>query len=284
MHKGYKVLFDMQKLIQTTSDSSVYLDRNGVYISFDNLKMQVWENEKRIAPFEFLNFGGYEPTYSKTMFQLLEGCSCVFDIGANIGWFSIHFAKILGPQAAIYAFEPIPSTFEKLATNIKLNAISSIHPINIGFSDHKKRAVFFVDPEESTSASERVTTETEKIEISCDLEKLDDFVSYKNLCVDFIKCDVEGGELFVFLGAQRTLASQRPIICTEMLRKWSRAFNYHPNQIIQLLSSKGYECFTPETNGLKRVLEVTNETDTTNFIFLHKEKHAKFLSNLVIPS
>jgi hypothetical protein len=60
------------------------------------------------------------------------------------------------------------------------------------------------------------------------------FVAKNNAKVDFIKCDVEGAELFVYQGAKATLMQQKPIVFTEMLRKWAAKFDYHPNDIIAL--------------------------------------------------
>lgn len=99
--------------------------------------------------------------------------------------------------------------------------------------------------------------------------------------VDFIKCDVEGTELFVYEGGKKTIEKYRPIIMSEMLRKWAHKFNYHPNDIINLLTELGYQCFViNENSNLKKFDKVLEETVETNYYFLHKEKHAYIISNL----
>jgi hypothetical protein len=72
-----------------------------------------------------------------------------------------------------------------------------------------------------------------------------------------------------------TIARTRPVLFIEMLRKWSAKFGYHPNDIITLLKDIGYECFSVEGGGrMERFASMEESTVATNFIFLHKEKHA----------
>ena len=51
---------------------------------------------------------------------------------------------------------------------------------------------------------------------------LDEYCCSNNLSPDFIKCDVEGAELLVFKGAKNTLINNKPIVFSEILRKWSK--------------------------------------------------------------
>ena len=68
---------------------------------------------------------------------------------------------------------------------------------------------------------------------------------------------------------------------SEMLRKWSAKFNYHPNDIIQLFEEIGYECYVIADNGmLKRFGYVNEETIETNYFFLHPEVHNTIIQKL----
>lgn len=95
-----------------------------------------------------------------------------------------------------------------------------------------------------------------------------------NSPVDLVKCDVEGAELHVFEGGVSTFAKDRPVIFTEMLRKWCSKFHYHPNAIISLLKGIGYQCYAINASGLVECPEVTDQTAETNFLFLHAEKES----------
>lgn len=91
--------------------------------------------------------------------------------------------------------------------------------------------------------------------------------------LDFIKCDIEGAELFALRGGKKTIEKYKPILFVAMLQKWSAKFNYHPNDIIRLMKKVGYHCFEINGEHLSWLSVMTDETVATNFFFLHTEKH-----------
>ena len=102
--------------------------------------------------------------------------------------------------------------------------------------------------------------------------------------IDFLKCDVEGGELLVFKGAAKVISRDVPIIFSEMLRKWTAKFNYHPNDIIDFLSAFGYHCFVLSEGKIRRFTVVDEGTKETNYLFLHPQKHAEKIERYSIDS
>jgi len=84
----------------------------------------------------------------------------------------------------------------------------------------------------------------------------------------------------VFRGALQTLGRDKPVVFTEMLRKWTAKFAYHPNDIIQLFGKLGYACYTVDGVMLRRIDQVTESTIETNFFFLHQEAHAALQAEL----
>ena len=92
--------------------------------------------------------------------------------------------------------------------------------------------------------------------------------------IDLIKCDVEGAEFRVLKGGAATIAKMRPAIAIELLRKWSKAFGYHPNDVIDFLAAIGYECWGIGERDLTRITRVTDETLETNYVFLDPQRHA----------
>jgi hypothetical protein len=114
------------------------------------------------------------------------------------------------------------------------------------------------------------------------VKRLDEFIDENPVKIDFIKCDVEGAELLVYQGGLETIKRDNPIIFTEMLRKWSAKFNYHPNQIIDLMAEIGYDCFTVCDHNLSRFSLMDDTTLETNFFFLHREKHSQQIQNFML--
>ena len=99
------------------------------------------------------------------------------------------------------------------------------------------------------------------------------FPSFDINKLDFIKCDVEGAEKLVFEGGLETIKKYKPIIYAEMLRKWSKSFGYHPDDIINLLADIGYHCYRYFNNKMEKIDSVTPQMETTNFFFLQQSKH-----------
>lgn len=276
-------LFDYANYLKQTNIASIEItDDVVVMISRDKgVKMICPLGDYRVAPIEALNFLDYETTDSAMIMRLVSPNDCVIDIGANMGWYSINIAKTY-PQSKVHAFEPIPKTYSFLEQNIKLNQLTNVASHPFGLSNERKDLTFYFYPEGSGNASSANLSERTDAElVTCHVELLDDFVRANKLHVDFIKCDVEGAELFAFQGATETLQRDKPIVFTEMLRKWAAKFDYHPNEIIELFTSLGYRCFYADGSTLTELAEMTDDTVETNFFFLHSEKHADLISELV---
>jgi FkbM family methyltransferase len=284
INKMYKMchskLFDYAEFISQTDIDEIKILDNQVYMKSRRFQIGMFcpNGDYRVAPIESLNFLGYEVKDTNMILSLIPKNGVIFDIGANMGWYSLIIAK-QNKNLKVYSFEPIPKTFSFLQKNVNFNKLENIYLHNFGFSDETKDLVFYTYPEGSGNASSVNLTKRNDVEsITCSVKRLDDFASSNKLKVDFIKCDVEGAELLAFLGARETIAFYRPVIFTEMLRKWSAKFDYHPNEIIDLFASMGYRCFYAMGNSLKPILKMTNETEETNFFFLHSEKHFNLIN------
>jgi FkbM family methyltransferase len=283
MYHLHAHLFEYTDFIKHTDISNIEIQDNRLIITVrsSGIKLLCESLDKRTAPIEILNFDAYEKTDTNMIFSLLDPNMVFFDIGANIGWHSMSIA-MRDQTIKVYAFEPILQTYGMLKKNAVLNETNNIKLYNIGFSDSNQDVVFYFDPLASENASARNLSDSADVQkIISKTERLDDFFSRSGLMqLDFIKCDVEGAELFVYRGGIETLSKCKPIIFTEMLRKWSGKFGYHPNEIIQLLSGLGYRCFTAKNEKLIEFFSMDGNTVETNFFFLHADKHAAKLQRL----
>lgn len=275
-------LFEYAKYLSKTDVESIEIRAGKVIMTSKKygVKMLCPEGDHRVAPVESLNFMSYEEKDACMILRLVPEQGVVFDIGANMGWYSLLIARQF-KDCQVHAFEPIPKTNSFLKKNIEINNLPNIQAHHFGLSNESKDLTFYFYPEGSGNASSANLSERMDAElITCHVERLDDFIKVSGLKVDFIKCDVEGAELFAFQGAAETLKRDKPIVFTEMLRKWAAKFNYHPNEIIVLFLSLGYRCFYAEGGVLKELTEMTDETIETNFFFLNGEKHRHYIDQL----
>lgn len=282
MHKKHQILFDYFDYIKGTDIKSITINNDSIYIAVkdSNIKMLLDKFDSRFIPIEMLNFHSIEPQEKKLVLSLASSCQTIFDVGANIGWYSLNF-NLLPKVKRIYAFEPISYTYDYLKKHILINDARKVSAFNIGFSETAGEKIFYWTKGETGSSSMVNLRNRHKInKIKCKITTMDEFMKNRQHGPDLIKCDVEGAELFVFRGGINTLKKYKPIIFTEMLRKWSKKFNYHPDDIINLLSGFGYQCYGYVNNKIKKINSVYPELETTNFFFFHKEKHRDIIKTL----
>lgn len=268
-------LFDYSLYIKNTNIKKIEIEDENVILQTRDkeLKFKCTGGDHRLAPIEVLNFFEYEKDELIVMDKLVCDGDVIFDIGANIGWYSINLAATR-EKSTVFSFEPICQTCDLLADNVALNGLSNVKLFNYGFSNVREKLTFYFYPEGSVNASsENVSGRTDVETVSCDVRTLDDFDSEFDQRIDFIKCDVEGAEFLVFQGAENTLKKYKPIVFSELLRKWAAKFSYHPNEVFSFMRGLGYEVFSVSDGKLKRFTEMTDDTVETNFFFLHIEKH-----------
>ena len=271
-------LYEYAEYLHKTDIEKITIENNRVITTSrkHGIKIECDSGDHRIAPIEVLNFFDYEKDES----DMIENLICFgsekknfFDIGANIGWYSIMVAKS-NRNVLVHSFEPIPKTYQSLVKNVDLNSLSNISTHNFGFSDKGGEFDFYYYPEGSGNASSaNVTGRSDTEVVKCKVKTLDEYINESNEQIDFIKCDVEGAELLVFKGGIDAIKNSKPIVFSEILRKWSEKFNYNPNEIFELFHKLGYLSFTVNGVFLERFYKMDESTQETNFFFLHLKKH-----------
>jgi len=284
IHKSFDVhrhLFEYVEVIKNTDINEIRVLCDGVAFSIgeESIWLYAPADEARVAPLEVMNFGSYEPQETELMDLLSRECKCILDIGANIGWYSSRFAKV-NSSAHVYAFEPLPQSYQYLQKNIALNQLGArVSCYSFGLSDVAGAIDFYITPTNGTNASLKNVADDDRARLVKGLVMtLDDWVKNIQVVPDFIKCDVEGAELLVFKGGYNTLVRDKPIVFTELLRKWSKPFGYHPSDLIQFFNELGYDCFAVGVNGVRDIAVVDESTLETNYVFLHRDKHQSELA------
>jgi FkbM family methyltransferase len=181
--------------------------------------------------------GGGEPEVQNALEKYLRPGMTFYDIGANIGFFSLIAARLVVQNGHVFAFEADPEIAARLQEHVTRNSFSLISVAqNAVWSE--LRTVFFerIDP---TTSPDRglghVVTENNRNTIKINAVSLDDF-SRTYPPPDFLKCDVEGAEVEVFRGAQRLLREKRPGILCEMHSEENRRI------LLEEFSRHGYDC------------------------------------------
>ena len=264
----------LRELIVTAEQVRVRTVLNDLELVFD-------QDEVSSLVSGLLAFGDTERTEREVLLAAATGARCILDIGANVGWYSLHFSRV-APEADIIAFEPVPQIHQRLLEHLEINAANRVTPEKLALQDCEEEGFLYFHKAETGATSARnnrgfagATREAVRS------TTLDQYCASKGISPELIKCDVEGSEWAVIKGGVETIRRDRPVIFLELLRKWSANFGYHPNEVLAWLADIGYQCWAIEQQGrLRRCAEVTDETVATNFLFVDGQRHASLLKTL----
>ncbi len=289
VHDKLMEIKDAGNLLQESIVQKIEIDQKGIYIvlnqEYGEMKLYINENDYEEVPISVLCFGDYEVEETGMVCKILQFYKdenlTIFDVGANIGWYTLNILKRF-PQMEVYSFEPSPVTYQRLLCNLEANNGKVQNAFNIGLYKESGELEFYFDREGSGASSLVNLRDKASVEkISVEMRRMDEWASEHNVDkVDFIKCDVEGSELFVYEGGRALIERSKPIIFSEMLRKWTAKFNYTPNDIILFMKELGYGCYVINNGRLKECKKVDQTTVETNYFFLHREKHALIVKEL----
>ncbi|MEQ1645315.1 MAG: FkbM family methyltransferase [Pyrinomonadaceae bacterium] len=163
-------------------------------------------------------FGEMEPEQTAAMAEVIRPGSVFFDIGANVGYYTVLASRLVGEAGNVVAFEPVPRNIEFLRQHIELNSAANVILKPLAVSDRQGTVRFSLGPD---SAMGHIGEDGE-LEVAT--TTLDDVVSELGITPDVMKIDVEGAEREVFRGAARMFETARPVIFlsthSDELRAW----------------------------------------------------------------
>lgn len=162
--------------------------------------------------------GTLEPPVQEALRRLLAPGDVFYDIGANVGFFTILGARLVGPRGRVIAFEPVPSCARGVGHNIALNGFdhASIRAEAVGATDGRARLLVVGEASWSHLASTGRHPDV-RDEIDVDVVSLDALVGAGTIPPpDVMKIDTEGAELQAIEGARATIAAHRPAIVCEL--------------------------------------------------------------------
>lgn len=229
--------------------------------------------------------GSYE--YDEVFKVLIGQAKCFFDVGSNIGYFSMLAAKV-NPNIKVYAFDPSPGPFHYLCENIKLNGFEkNIVPNQLALSDKVGSIEFILayNPKYTflkyntlggAGHISGVRPDSSSKKVVAQTNTLDNYVAQNGIeQIDFIKLDAEEAEHMILNGGQETIKRFRPIIACEVFD------NSMASTLDQALISIGYTPYLSFYNGKEQYFLKISEIHTLiseinrNFFFVPAEKESQ---------
>lgn len=162
-----------------------------------------------------------DPPLQTAIRDFVRPGNVVYDVGANIGFFSVLLGQKVGASGKVYCFEPSPNLVDRLTTNLELNAdISQFVVVAKAVSDKTGQDEFLVShthPQRQTLAGLDVPEVEYQEKATVETVSLDDFIfEQNNPAPDVIKMDIEGAEAIAIHGMQRVLSKAAPILLIEI--------------------------------------------------------------------
>ncbi len=169
-------------------------------------------------------FYQYEKINKDSIEKSLDNSKVFFDIGSNIGLFSIYF-KLKFPELEVHAFEPEPLNIRCLESSIESFKLSNFKLNKIGLSDEECETKLYVDPVNMGGASVSQSS-GDRVAITINISTLDKYVESHHIQnIDVIKIDVEGLEEKIIDGAAESLKKYKPLIIFECIHNELKSNN-----------------------------------------------------------
>jgi FkbM family methyltransferase len=189
--------------------------------------------------------GRYEPAKVAALQRLLKPGMTFVDAGCNKGDFALIAARVMGGRGRVLAFEPEPDNCRWIRASIELNGYETITLFELALSETEGRVPLYLGKWSGWhSIVPRRRPRRPQKSIDVETRTLDSVLAETgDPHVDVLKVDVEGAELQLLHGAERTLADGRLVA---MLVELHPGYGVDPAEVGDLLTGHGFSLRDPE--------------------------------------
>lgn len=221
--------------------------------------------------------GVYEPFQTELAVGLIKKGDVVLDIGANIGYYTLIFAREVGPQGRVYAFEPEPTNFAILKRNVEINGYENVIMVPKAVSNETGRIRLYLC--EENWGDHRIYDSGDGREwIEVEAVRLDDYFDGYRGPVNFIKMDIQGAEAKALQGMAGLLERNRHLtMMTEFWPAGLKKCGTDPQEYLKSLVDHGFKVL--HINEQSRRAEVVV---VRNLLDLHAPERGSYTNLLCL--
>lgn len=186
----------------------------------------------------------------------------------------------MGNEGRVYAFEPNTECYQSLTKHIKINTCKNIITEQLALSNKRGTSTLWLGDDMGASFvkenTQQLTKNIVRSSIKVKTLPLDTYIRQHNIRrLDVLKIDVEGAELQVLQGAQKSITRYLPVIIAETINDAFRRAGYSKKEFISFLSTLGYDSYIFTSEGYESVDDPMKHT-VVNMLFIHKKKRSNF--------
>lgn len=207
-----------------------------------------------------LALGTYEIPIQNIFAQHLQAGDVFYDIGANVGFFTIIASKLVGNTGKVYAFEPGKGNANSIRHNARLNDFNQIEVIEKAVSNTSGEGQLLLAKYSGGHALATADAPPDLAgEVTIDLVSIDDLIAQNRITPpNFVKVDVEGAELDVLKGMSETIKTYQPTIIYEVDDSDRAGYERKYRELADFLESLNYQ-----------VTQIENSYDTIDWCVGH---------------
>ncbi len=254
---------------------------NSKKLHIGDLKVKFWtkdEVSKRIFNDKYWFGELHEKEVTLHMIDSVRNCRCLVDVGANLGFYSVLWAKLTEKcGGVVHAIEMDGDNLNRLKKTVRLNNIANIVPHQLAIGHRNGMAEYYLRGSALNSL---------KVGDSCssfgkarvEMSTLDAFTKRNGLDPDVVKIDVEGAEFLVLSGMKRLLQKDNlKVYCEIHLHKGIGSlcsFGHTVKDLFELFRKNGFQMkllrLRSDSLYKERIIQSAEEITESSMIFAWK--------------
>ncbi len=151
--------------------------------------------------------GGWEEETTRLFKSIVKEGDVVVDLGANVGWYTLLSARVVGSEGRVYAFEPDATNYKLLVGNVELNNFANVITENQAVSD--KTGIVNLYRTQRGLGATLCPSDNQTNIIPIKSTSLDDYFKGNKCRVNIVKMDIEGGERAALSGMTNIMKMNR---------------------------------------------------------------------------
>jgi FkbM family methyltransferase len=192
----------------------------------------------------------YEAAFHDQVMGAIRPGDCVWDIGANIGFYTKLFSERVGAAGQVFAFEPSPTNRDRLNEAVK--GLHNVVVVPVALSNASGTAVL-QQGDDSLGATSRLLDSPVRSGVPVQVKRGDELLAEGIAAPSVIKVDTEGFEVEVLEGLAGVLASPRlraAFVEVHFGVLAERGVKNGPRRVEAMLSSAGFTCTWPDLSHI----------------------------------